>query len=173
MSEFRFARPTRPPLAFAAFLAVAALGLGALGQELLGGVATLERDIADKRALIQRAAMTVDAGPAIAVYEAATAEEARARFQTDIQAIADAHGLAVETLGTADMVITDGLVRMALTVNGSLPENALGALLVALEAARPAILLDGISLRRARGRQAANAARLLPIRIEIAAYADV
>lgn len=173
MSEFRYPRPLEAKLALGCFATAVAIGLGALGFEAIAAIDGLETEIEDKRALLARA-RSVDTMPAaIEAYAAQTAEEARARFQTDLQALADESGLAIETLDAAELVLVNGMVRIGLTVSGSIPENELAGLLVALDAARPVMLVEGISLRRARGRQAVDAPRELPIRLEIAAYADV
>ncbi|MEM6677449.1 MAG: GspMb/PilO family protein [Pseudomonadota bacterium] len=175
MSEFRFPRPSDPPLALGGFVLAVGLGLGMLGLEAVAAIQDLERRIADKEALLARAVTTGPGTgqPALPVYSGATAEEARVQFQTDIQAMADAAGLEVETLAAEEMTISQGMIRMGFAINGSIPEQDLPALLVALDGARPAIMVETIALRRGRGRRAVQGPRLLPIRLELAAYADV
>ncbi|MEO0429927.1 MAG: GspMb/PilO family protein [Pseudomonadota bacterium] len=172
MSEFHFERPTDTRLALAAFVTTVALGLGALGVEAVSAIKALEADIDEKRVVLARGKLAETASTPIAAYSARTAEEARARFQTDLQTLADKHGLAIETLDSADLVLVNGMVRIGVTVSGSIAENELAELLIALDSARPAVLVEGISLRRGRGQRTAKTPRLLPIRLEIVAYAD-
>lgn len=173
MSEFRYARADAPQRALAIFLAGASIALALLGAELVGAVRDLERAVASERAILARAAAEREGPPALALYGGQTAEEARARFQQDVQAIAEARGLIVETMVAADLVIVDGVVRMGMAVSGSIPEGEIAELLVALEAARPGLVVEELSLRRMRGRPDPGEPRRLPIRIEVVAHADV
>ncbi|MEL6480619.1 MAG: GspMb/PilO family protein [Pseudomonadota bacterium] len=173
MSEFRFPNPSRAKLAFGAFATVVALGLGTLGLEAIAAINALETEIEDQKALLSRARLAEAPAQAIDAYRASTAEEARARFQTDLQGLADEAGLAIETLDTAELVLVNGMVRMGITIKGSIIESELATLLVALDAARPFMLVEGITLRRARGQRSKTTPRELPIRLEIAAYAAV
>ncbi|MEL7172462.1 MAG: GspMb/PilO family protein [Pseudomonadota bacterium] len=173
MSEFRFPNPSRAKLAFGAFATVVALGLGTLGLEAIAAINALETEIEDQKALLSRARLAETPAQAIDAYRASTAEEARARFQTDLQGLADEAGLAIETLDTAELVLVNGMVRMGITIKGSIIESELATLLVALDAARPFMLVEGITLRRARGQRSKTTPRELPIRLEIAAYAAV
>ncbi|MEM9764261.1 MAG: GspMb/PilO family protein [Pseudomonadota bacterium] len=173
MSEFRFPNPSRAKLAFGAFATVVAVGLGALGLEAIAAINALETEIEDQKALLSRARLAETPAQAIDAYRAGTAEEARARFQTDLQGLADEAGLAIETLDTAELVLVNGMVRMEITIKGSIIESELATLLVALDAAQPFLLVEGITLRRARGQRSQTTPRELPIRLEIAAYAAV
>ncbi|MEO0624994.1 MAG: GspMb/PilO family protein [Pseudomonadota bacterium] len=173
MSEFRFEKDSHPKIAFAAFAAILSLALVIGGIRLASEIRTLKLELASTEKLIERAKQERSSELPIAVYATATAEEARALFQNDVQSLADANELDVETLNPEDMVIVDGLVRIVLVVKGSVPENSLPSLLIAVQEAEPTLLLNAISLRRPRGRASPQVAPRLPIRLEFAAYARV
>ena len=179
MSEFRFADPAHPRIALAVFLAAAAGLVGMAGLWVFDGVTALERDLADQRAILERARVLgagAAAGEAAStgdarVYRADTPQEARSRFQTDMQALADAHGLQIEVIRAEEMTREAGHVRLGLTLTGAIPEAALGGFLVALGSAEPMVIAREISLRRARGRSGGLPERSLPLKVRLAAYA--
>ncbi len=174
MTEFRFADPAHPRLALAAFLAAAAGLLGMVGLWVFDGVTALESDLADQRAILERARLAEAEGAEgppedPRIYRAETPQEARSRFQTDMQALADAHGLEIEVIRAEEMARDAGHVRIGLTLTGAIPEDGLGAFLVALGAAEPLVIAREVSIRRARGR--AGAERSLPVKVRLMAYA--
>ncbi|MEM9147772.1 MAG: GspMb/PilO family protein [Pseudomonadota bacterium] len=171
MSEFRFENANHPPIALAGFACVLVLALMIGGFRIASEIRTMKLELEDQQALIDRASQQSAADLPIAVYKTTTAEEARARLQSDVQALADAHDFEVETINPEDMIVVDGLVRIAVVVKGSIAQTALAPFLIALQESEPAILLDAVSLRRPRGRPSAEAAPRLPVRLGLAAYA--
>ncbi len=176
MSEFRFADRRRPRIALAVFFAIGSVVLGFLGLWVFDGVTALEGDLADKRAILERARDVEAEGTAAPaedprIYRAETPQEARSRFQTDMQALADAHGLEIEEIRAEEMTRDGGHVQLGLTLTGAIPEVALGGFLVAIGSAEPMVVAREISVRRARGRSGAGRERNLPVKVRVMAYA--
>jgi hypothetical protein len=135
--------------------------VGALGVVAACGVAFAlvsnardqQAETRDMKDLIGRASvLETSAAPETDLYfQAQTPQLAQADLQTALQSIARSHGAEIDVTQTQDVVRVDGLVHLNLTINGTVPDANLGAFLAALDAARPVILVDELSLRRTRG----------------------
>lgn len=103
-------------------------------------------------------------------YESNTPQLAQAQMQTDMQALAEQSQLRLEVIRADQIEQLDGALRMALTLNGALPESQLGGFLESLAAHEPRIVVDSISLRRARSSNRGADERPLAIQLKLSGF---
>jgi hypothetical protein len=156
MSDFRFRQPALPRriILFAGYGLVALIGL--IGLVLMSGASARKSEIAEMRTVIARADAMMQGsenGNGLAdsaFYTGDTPQLAQAILQTNLQNLAEAHDILIEVIRTDQIEQIDGFVRLNLTVNGVAPESELGAYLHGLSALEPIVVIEQISLRRAR-----------------------
>lgn len=110
--------------------------------------------IADMRQVIDRAKNTPNISAqglsADAYYTGDTPQLAQASLQTDLQKLARDHSIQIDVIRAEQIEQIDGVIRLNLTLNGIAPEPELGAFLYGLSKREPIVIVDEISLRRAR-----------------------
>jgi hypothetical protein len=154
MSMFRFANPDLPRRL------VLGLGYGLAGLATLVALALVaghddrRAAIAEMEALIARADQAGPGGsgglPPTAFHTGDTPQLAQAALQTDLQALAEAHSIEIEVIRADAIEQIDGFVRLNLTLNGVAPETELGRFLHGLAAMEPVVIVEQLTLRRAR-----------------------
>jgi len=154
MSKFHFTNPDLPrQVSLVAGSGVAAV-LVLVGLLMVSASNARLDGIADKTALIDRAStLTGNAGGGLsndAFFPGATPQLAQAAVQTSLQALAETHRIAIETIRADEIEQIDGVVRLNLSVNGIAPEAELGAFLHGLAAMTPIVVVEDLSLRAAR-----------------------
>ena len=154
MSVFHFAQPALPRrVALTAAYGVAGL-CTLLALALIAGHDDRRAEIAEMEAVIARAAGAGSAGgtglPPAAFYTGETPQLAQAALQTDLQALAETHSIEIEVIRADQIEQIDGFVRLNLTLNGVAPEAELGRFLHGLAAMEPIVVVEQLSLRRAR-----------------------
>ncbi|KIT15871.1 type II secretion system protein GspM [Jannaschia aquimarina] len=165
MSDFHFSRPKLPrqvlTVLFAGFVL---FGVGATGLTL--SVANGKADaIADMRHTIARAeARTAPAQPSGETsehfYKGTTPQLAQAALQTDLQTLAEAHDIAVEVMRADEIEQMDGMVRLNLTMTAVVPEAELGGFLQSVSGREPILVVEDLSLRRARASRSGSDRRV-------------
>lgn len=158
MSDFRFARPDHPRRAV--LLAGAALvGAGLIvAWAAASGARTTLTDIVALQETVARAEAQRDvsagersgASAEALFYAGDTPQLAQAALQTDLQALAEAHDIAVEVMRADQIEQVDGLVRLNLSMTATVPEAQLGTFLQAVAARSPILVVEDVNLRRAR-----------------------
>ncbi len=132
-------------------------------------------DIAALEATITRAqqvqARTTTQGTGVSFYESDTPQLAQSQMQSDMQALADENSVRLEVIRADQIEQVGSQVRMALTLNGVVPENQLGGYLRGLADHEPMIVVDTVNLRRARSSGRGNDERLLAIQLKLSGFA--
>lgn len=154
MSDFRFAKPALPRR----MVYLAGLGLmviiGAVGVALLSATSDRQAVIADMQATVARADALRDRPTAglgdEAFYLGDTPQLAQAALQTRLQELAEGFGIQIDVIRADAIEQIDNMVRLNLTLNGVAPEAELGAFLHGLAALQPIVVVEQLSLRRAR-----------------------
>ena len=104
-------------------------------------------------------------------YLADTPQLAQSQMQTDMQALARQNQVDLEVIRAEQIEQINGALRMSLTLNGVVFESQLGAFLNTLATHEPMIVIDSISLRRARSSQRGIDNRPLAIRMKLSGFA--
>jgi Type II secretion system (T2SS), protein M subtype b len=154
MTGFQFAQPGLPRrVVLGAGYGLAGL-CALLALLLISGHDNRRAAIAEMEAVIARAD---DAGPggaaglaATAFYTGETPQLAQAALQTDLQALAETHSIEIEVIRADQIEQIDGYIRLNLTLNGLAPETELGRFLHGLAAMEPIVVVEQLTLRRAR-----------------------
>ncbi|PJI84917.1 type II secretion system (T2SS) protein M subtype b [Yoonia maricola] len=154
MSSFRFIQPALPRrmvlgagCGVIALLTLAGFGLVAAAQNQRDEIADLNATIARAEA----AGPTTTTGlPDSAFYTGDTPQLAQAVLQSNLQSLAQAHSINIEVMRADQIDQIDGFVRLNMTLNGVAPETELGAFLHGLAVLEPIVVINEISLRRAR-----------------------
>jgi hypothetical protein len=104
-------------------------------------------------------------------YSAETPQLAQSQMQTDMQAIAEQNQVRLEVIRADQIEELGGSLRMALTLNGVVPESQLGAYLTSLASHEPMIVVESVSLRRARATDRRVDSRPLAIQLKLSGFA--
>lgn len=154
MTAFHFAKADLPRrVALGAGYGIAGL-CTLLAMFLIAGHDNRQAEIAEMEAVIARADGSLSSGgtglPPEAFYVGDTPQLAQAALQTNLQDLADTHSISLEVIRADQIEQIDGFVRLNLTLNGLAPEVELGRFLHGLAAMEPIIIVEQLSLRRAR-----------------------
>ncbi len=154
MSTFHFANPDLPrKVATGAACSFAAV-LVLFGLLMIAASNGRIDDIADNRAMIARAeAVSGSLTNGLsdeAFFPGETPQLAQAAVQTNLQGLAEAHRISIETIRANEIELVDGMVRLNLAINGVAPEAELGAFLYGLASMNPIIVVEDLTLRAAR-----------------------
>ncbi len=103
----------------------------------------------------------------ITFYTADTPQLAQAQMQSDMQDLAQQNQVILEVIRADQIEQLNGSLLMALTLNGVVPENQLGGYLEGLAKHEPVIVVESISLRRARSTNRGVDDRPLAIRLKL------
>ncbi len=155
MSEFHFAKPSAPAravlLAQLGLILVIAFSL-MLVWSMLQSRADQARDYRDviaQRDILMNSETALDRS-GVMFFEQDTPQLAQAEFTDTLQALAEAYEIELEVLQAEEVARVNGMVQLTMVISGAVPEARLGDFLSALANARPVILADDMSLRRAR-----------------------
>ncbi|MEL7181364.1 MAG: GspMb/PilO family protein [Pseudomonadota bacterium] len=154
MSSFRFTQPALPRrIVLGAGCGIIAI-LTVVGFALVAAAQNQRDQIADLTTTIARAEALGPDGtkglPDSAFYTGETPQLAQAVLQSNLQALAQAHRINIDVMRADQIDQIDGFVRLNLTLNGVAPETELGAFLHGLSVVEPIVVINQISLRRAR-----------------------
>lgn len=134
-----------------------------------------QADIAALEAAVARAADAGVRGTApgdtISYYESETSQLAQSQMQSDMQALAEQYQVSLEVIRADQIERLGAQARLALTLNGVVPEHQLGAYLQGLADHRPMIVVETINLRRARSTGRGTDERLLALQLELSGFA--
>lgn len=176
MSEFTFHNPTLVRrfgtllvVGTSVLLIVLTLVLTNIARSKYAGIS----DQLDAIAMAERAAQP-QAG-ALAqntFYVSDTPQLAQAQMQSDMQALADEYQVRLEVIRADQVEPLNGSLRLALTLNGVVQENELGSFLESLASHDPMIVVDSISLRRARSNNRNADERPLAIQLKLSGFAS-
>ena len=154
MRAFHFYRPDLPRRVLLACGFAVAVALALMALALVAGHDDRKAEIAEMEALIARADAAGSSGgaglPPAAFYKGDTPQLAQAALQTDLQALAETHSIEIEVIRADQIEQIDGFVRLNLTLNGVAPEVELGRFLHGLAAMEPIVVVEQLTLRRAR-----------------------
>ncbi|MEM8537908.1 MAG: GspMb/PilO family protein [Pseudomonadota bacterium] len=104
-------------------------------------------------------------------YIADTPQLAQSQMQTDMQALAQQNQVDLEVIRAEQIEQINGALRLSLTFNGVVFESQLGAFLASIAAHEPMIVVENISIRRARSGQRGVDSRPLAIRMTLNGFA--
>lgn len=107
----------------------------------------------------------------ISFYQSETPQLSQSQMQSDMQELAQQYQLVLEVIRADQIEQLEGNVRMALTLNGVVPESQLGGYLQNLATYEPMIIVDSINLRRARSTRSGQDDRLLAIQLKFSGFA--
>ncbi len=131
-------------------------------------------DITNQQDMILRAerAASQQAAPQVLsnFYDNETPQLSQSQMQTDMQALAEQNQVRLEVIRADQIEQLNGALRMALTLNGALPESQLGGFLESLAAHEPRIVVETISLRRARSTNRSSDDRPLAIQLKLSGF---
>ncbi len=177
MSDFRFPRAPQPSLVFGLLLACVALALILIGARGVSAIRGFNDEIAQKQAFISRAKAyeangLPDQSTQGELYAEETPQAALAKFQTDLQQIAEDNGMQIEVIQTEPITPSGDLLGMVISVTGIVPESRLGSLLTDLATREPYILVNDVNLRRARRLRRGDGPRFIAIQMRLAGFAQ-
>ncbi|MEO1639565.1 MAG: GspMb/PilO family protein [Pseudomonadota bacterium] len=130
-------------------------------------------DINDQLSLIARADRAETGGTDVAantLYQAETPQLAHSQMQTDMQALAEQNQVQLEVIRADLIEPINGALRMSLTLNGVVFESQLGAFLSTLARHEPMIVVESITLRRARATNRNVDTRPLAVRLKLSGF---
>ncbi len=131
-------------------------------------------NIEDLNATISRAeqlaASSQSNSAQISFYQSETPQLSQAQMQSDMQELAQQYQLRLEVIRADQIEQIEGNVRLALTLNGVVPENQLGGYLQNLAVHEPMIMVDSINLRRARSTRNSQDERPLAIQLKLSGF---
>ncbi|GFE66485.1 type II secretion system protein GspM [Litoreibacter roseus] len=108
----------------------------------------------------------------VSFYIGDTPQLAQTEMQSDMQALAEDHGLKLEVIRADAIEDAGSQIRLGLILNGVIPEANLGTFMTQLEAHRPMILVDEIDLRRARTSARNADTRPLAMQLKLSGFAE-
>ncbi len=159
MTAFRTRDPKAPTRALA-FAGGGLVALGVLGAAMLTGAAQDRRaDTIEMRDIVSLASQdTPETDPQNAdlFYADDTPQLAQAALQANLQTLAQNHGAEIDVMRAEEVARIDGLIRLPMTLSGTVPEGELGAFLAQLDTARPAVVVEEVNLRRTRAARGAT-----------------
>lgn len=106
----------------------------------------------------------------ISFYQSETPQLSQSEMQSDMQDLAQQYRVRLEVIRADQIEQIAGNVRMALTLNGVVPEEQLGGYLQNLAAHEPMIIVDSINLRRARSTRNGPDERPLAIQLKLSGF---
>ncbi len=131
-------------------------------------------DIAQQQETILRAERIASEQVAPAVqakfYNSETPQLAQSQMQTDMQALAQQNDVRLEVIRADQIEQLNGALRMALTLNGVVLESQLGGFLESLAAHEPQIIVESVTLRRARSNNRSVDDRPLAIQLKLSGF---
>lgn len=131
-------------------------------------------DIADQQETIIMAerAASQQASPDVLskFYVNDTPQLAQSQMQTDMQALAEQNQVILEVIRADQIEQLSGALRLALTLNGVVLESQLGGYLESLAAHNPEIVVESVSLRRARSTNRQVDDRPLAIQLKLSGF---
>lgn len=174
MSEFVFQNPSAVRRV-GTTLVIGASVIIVLAALLVWSFVTQRFDnIADLNATIARAEQLSAASQSnsaqISFYQSETPQLSQSQMQSDMQDLAQQYQVRLDVIRADQIEQIAGNVRMALTLNGVVPENQLGGYLQNLAAHDPMIVVDSINLRRARSTRTAPDERPLAIQLKLSGF---
>lgn len=107
----------------------------------------------------------------VTFYESETPQLAQSQMQSDMQELADQNQVRLEVIRADQVEQLEGSLRLALTLNGVVEESQLGGFLEGLASHEPMIVVDSISLRRARSSNRGVDERPLAIQLKLSGFA--
>ena len=174
MSEFVFQNPS-VVRRFGSTLVIGASIVIVLAALLVWNFVTQRFDnIADLNATIARAEQLSSASQSnsaqISFYRSETSQLSQSQMQSDMQDLAQQYQVRLDVIRADQIEQLEGNVRIALTLNGVVPESQLGGYLQNLAAHDPMIIVDSINLRRARSSRSSQDDRLLAIQLKLSGF---
>lgn len=106
----------------------------------------------------------------ISFYQSETPQLSQSQMQSDMQELAQQYQVRLDVIRADQIEQLQGNVRMALTLNGVVPESQLGGYLQNLAAHEPMIIVDSINLRRARSTRSAQDGRPLAVQLKLSGF---
>ncbi|MDP5086686.1 MAG: GspMb/PilO family protein [Yoonia sp.] len=103
-------------------------------------------------------------------YSADTPQLAQSQMQTEMQALAQQNQVRLEVIRADQIEQLSGALRMGLTLNGVVSESQLGGFLESLTAHEPKIVVESVSLRRARATNQTVDDRPLAIELKLSGF---
>ena len=142
---------------------------------LLWGIVSKRYDrIDDMSQTILRSEQLVQAAQTnqlqVSLYQNDTPQLSQSEMQSDMQDLAGQFGVRLEVIRADQVEQVGPNLRMALTLNGVVPENQLGGFLVALTSHEPMIIVNSIGLRRARSTNRNQNDRLLALQLKQSSF---
>lgn len=113
------------------------------------------------------------AGPqADLFYVAETLQLAQTQAQTELQTLATANSVRIESIRTDRIEETAGHIRLGLAVSGVVPEAELGAFLAGLVHHEPVLVVEELNLRRARSTGGSRGERTIAFQLTLSGYSQ-
>lgn len=175
MSEFVFQNPSAVKRVGTALVVGSSVLIILIALSVWNFVSARFNNIRDLNATIARAEQLATSSQSnnalISFYESETPQLSQAQMQSDMQALAQEYQLRLEVIRADQIEQFEGNVRLALTLNGVVPEEQLGGYLQNLAVHEPMIMVDSINLRRARSTRNAQDSRPLAIQLKLSGFA--
>jgi replicative DNA helicase len=174
MSEFIFQNPAAVRRFGSGLVIATSVVLICLALFVWSFVAQRYADVADLRSTIARSEQISAAAQSnsaqISFYQSDTPQLSQSQMQSDMQELAQEYQLILEVIRADQIEPLEGNVRMALTLNGVVPESQLGGYLQSLANHDPMIIVDSINLRRARSTNRNADERPLAIQLKLSGF---
>lgn len=174
MSEFIFQNPSAVRRFGSTLVITTSVAIICLGFFVWNFVANRYDDIADLNATIARASQLAVASQSnseqFSFYQFDTAQLSQSEMQSDMQELAQEFRVRLEVIRADQIEQLQENVRMTLTLNGVVPEDQLGGYLLSLANHEPMIVVDNISLRRARSTNRSTNERMLAIQLKLSGF---
>lgn len=127
----------------------------------------------DAIAMAERASEAESASQSQATfYVSETPQLAQSQMQSDMQELADQFDVRLEVIRADQVEPLNGSLRLALTLNGVVQESQLGGFMENLANHDPMIVVESISLRRARSSNRNADERPLAIQLKLSGFAS-
>lgn len=175
MSSFTFHKPQLVRRAGTLLVIGTSIVLLLLTLFLTNIVRAKYQDISEQQQLVMRSERlnTAQAGPTTAstFYSGDTPQLSQSQMQSDMQTLADQNKVILEVIRADQIEELGGALRLALTLNGVVRESELGAYIANLADHEPTIVVESISLRRARTNNRGVDDRPLAIQLKLSGFA--
>ncbi|MEL6839249.1 MAG: GspMb/PilO family protein [Pseudomonadota bacterium] len=174
MSAFAFQKPNAVRRFGVGLIILTCLFFMAASLTLTNMVTARYDRIAELNDAVARAQQLSDAAAddsiAISLYQNETPQLSQAEMQSDMQELAQENRVSLEVIRADQIEQLAGNVRLALTLNGVVPEQQLGAYLLDIANHEPMIIVESINLRRARSTNRASGERPLAIQLQLSGF---
>ncbi len=120
----------------------------------------------------QAASNAASTGKAVTLYSAETPQLAQSQMQSDMQELANQNQVQLEVIRAEQIEDVNGALRMGLTLNGVVQESQIGGYIESLALHEPTIVVDSISLRRARSTDRSVDNRPLAVQLKLSGLAS-